>query len=1385
MPLNIATTRDRLQKFEFARLFIDELGWSNPKPRNPIKAKVKETPYTRTPIAQLAGVVVFEVTTGNGIPDAKARAAIQKHVAEEHVENLLIFLDPARTQSLWYWVKRESGKAHARDHLYVKGQPGDLFLSKLAAMVVDISELDAEGNIPVTEVAGRLKAALDVERVTKKFYGEFDTQRLAFVEHIQGINDDHQRRWYASVLMNRLMFIWFLQRKGFLDGADRDYLTNKLAASKKRGADNFYSVFLKSLFFEGFAQPEPARSPETRALLGKIRYLNGGLFLPHRVELRHGFPDKQRIKIPDVAFENIFALFSRYSWNLNDTPGGDDQEINPDVLGYIFEKYINQKEFGAYYTRHEMTGYLCERAIYKLVLNRVNKALNRRFATISDLLLNLDANLCRVLLFEILPSLRLLDPACGSGAFLVAAMKVLIAIYSAVIGKIQFLNDAELARWHEQTQAEHPSVLYFIKKQIITNNLFGVDIMEEGTEIARLRLFLALVASAQTEDQLEPLPNIDFNILAGNSLIGLLRVDPTKFDAGQAKNGGSQERMTLQHGSDLGFTVETKTAPTRAEKTTAFVVQQNAARFAAILEDKNKSIELYRIHAFQPGEKDGLTQEERLIALRSHIENVREQSYARLNQMLLDEFNALGIQFEQATWDDKKNDTGKPEKRRLRMSDIEALHPFHWGYEFDKVMADGGFDGIITNPPWETFKPQSKEFFDDYSDLVSKNKMTIKDFEKEQAKLLKISEIRDAWLAFLCRFPHVSAYFRSAAQFKNQIAIVKGKKAGTDINLYKLFLEQSFRLLRADGQCGVIIPGSITNDLGAKQLREMLFTETRLDSLVLLSNERYLFEGVHHDQQFCLILFTKGGKTETFAAAFRIDVREAVSPERLDSFLHSQSELLEIPVELVRRLAPDSYSIMDFKCQRDLQIADTMVKHPLLGAEISGKWSLELSNEFHMTGDSDLYLSTSGHNRLPLFEGKLIHQFTSGWGKPKYWLDEKKAAARLLNSRVRELRKLAKKEEAEFDETATIKLDYTQYRLAFRDVGPATNERSVIATVLPPKVFCPHTMSLEKVFHGIVLNGKVHPNHQTVATVERLFVCALMNSFVIDAWLRKSITKHVSFFYVYATPIPRLTLADAAFAPIVQRATQLICTAPEFDALAKEASTALKLPPAAVKGVTDAAARGRLRAELDGLIAHLYGLTESEFIHILSTFPLVAEGVKTATLAAFRELAPDPEEHTLRALIAAGETNTVEFKEAAAWNHFKKAKEESLRKHVAEAAAAFLNAAGGVLLIGVKDDGTILGVEEDMAAADPSKPNRDGYELFLRNFITGKLGADATHACQVTFPTTGDKTICRIAIPASPKPVFLDGDLIIRAGNQSKRLNAKEAIAYQKEHWPA
>jgi len=346
VTLNIKSTRDHLQTLDYKTLFIEDLGWSRPSLLKPITVPIHNTTYTLGEIAELAGVTVFEVQTSaaNGkIPDANTRKAIHKEISRSYLENLLIFLDADNTQSLWYWVKRDGTKQYPREHLYAKGQPGDLSLGKLEAMVFDIGDFAETGKISVLEVASRLKEALDVERVTKRFYEDYEAEHLRFLNYIEGIDDEVDRRWYASILLNRLMFIYFLQRKRFIDNSNLNYLQNKLAESRKRGPDRYYSEFLNLLFFEGFAKPENERSEAARQMLGTIVYLNGGLFLIHPIEKR--WPS---IRIPDVAFENLLSLFARYSWNLDDTPGGEDNEISPHILGYIFEKYINQKSLNIY-----------------------------------------------------------------------------------------------------------------------------------------------------------------------------------------------------------------------------------------------------------------------------------------------------------------------------------------------------------------------------------------------------------------------------------------------------------------------------------------------------------------------------------------------------------------------------------------------------------------------------------------------------------------------------------------------------------------------------------------------------------------------------------------------------------------------------------------------------------------------------------------------------------------------------------------------------------------------------------------------------------------------------------------------------------------------------
>lgn len=1146
MSISFQRIRDHLGRFDFQRLFIDELGWSQPASKTAAGMKIASADLQRRQIAQLAGVVAIEITAGDGrIPDAKTRLAAYREITKLHHENLLIFVDQARTQSVWYWVKREDGKLRPRDHFYFKGQPGDLFIGKLSGMVFDLGELDESGNVPVVEVAARLRKALDVERVTKQFYRDYQEQHLAFLELIQGVADEHDRRWYASVLLNRLMFIYFLQRKGFIDyknptarDGNQSYLQDKLAQSKAQGRNQYFTRFLRTLFFEGFAKPEDKRSGEAKKLLGSIRYLNGGLFLPHKVE-----QDCPKLDVPDKAFDNLFALFERYSWNLNDTPGERDDEIRPDVLGYIFEKYINQKAFGAYYTRTEITEYLCEQTIHRLILDAINTpgipgmTPARHFDSVSDLLMNLDANLCRRLLLEVLPGLSLLDPACGSGAFLVAAMRTLINVYSAVIGKIKFLTDTTLTDWLKKREREHRSLAYFIKKTIITENLYGVDLMEEASEIARLRLFLSLVASAESVDQLEPLPNIDFNILAGNSLIGLMRVDDKEFE----------KRLSGQ------------------------LFRQTSYR--QIVEEKNRLIENFRHTA---------TYADDLTALRDTIDERKRAARDVLDDLLLAEFEHLGIQYEQATWDAKNNRPGKPIKRPLRLDDIQALRPFHWGYEFDEILNQrGGFDAIITNPPWEIFKPNSKEFFEDHSELVTKKKMTIHDFEKEQAKLLRDGEIRKAWLEYLSSYPFVSAYYRSAPQFRNQISIVNGKKAGSDINTYKLFLEQCFNLLRDGGQCGIVIPSGIYTDLGAKQLRTLLFEQTQVTGLFGIENRRMVFENVDCRFKFVVLTFAKGGRTQLFPAAFmRHDVAE------LDRFPAQGS--IDISVDLVRRLSPDSLSVMEFKNDLDVRIAEKMLRFPLLGQKVEGAWSVTLYREFDMTNDSHLFRTSPGKGRLPLYEGKMIWQFDHRFAEPRYWVDEKEGRAALLGRTP----------------DRGQKLDYQAYRLGFRDVAANTNERSAIATIVPKGHFVGNTLPV----HMPSADGA--PDN-----VQLLALAAAFDSFVFDWMIRQKITNHLNMFYVYQMPCPRLTSKDGAFAPIVERAARLICTTLEFDDLAREVG--LKSHK---QGATDPAERARLRAELDGLIAHLYGLTEEEFAYILTTFPLVAPDVKDAALRACRDV---------------------------------------------------------------------------------------------------------------------------------------------------------------------
>ena len=762
MTLDFARARPLLQSGDLARLFREELGWE--PSRQKLTLRAAEQDHTLTAFAEKRGFTAWLcVAPDGGLPDHATRLKIERKLTETNFEHLIVFTTPDRARQSWMWVRRETGKPLAvRTHEFFRAQPGDSLLQKLDSLYVSFAE--EEAGIAIVQMGGKARAAFDLERVTKAFYRDFDTHRKAFLTFIDGIGEVADREWYASVMLNRLMFVYFIQKKGFLDG-DRDYLRHRLQRSQQeKGKDKFYTFyryFLLRLFHEGFGRRRQDRAPDLEKLLGNIPYLNGGLFDVHELEKpeRYG----EAIQISDKAFERVFDYFDAYQWHLDERPLRNDKEINPDVLGYIFEKYINQKQMGAYYTKEDITEYISkntvlpflfdaartrckvafenpdgptvwdllrenpDRYIYPAVRHGTDKKLppdiaagldttkpnlierrqtwnkpapadyalpteiwrevvarrqrceevRRKLAAgevraVNDFItLNLDLRQfaqdviqsCEgpdllMALWHAITTITVLDPTGGSGAFVFAALNILDPLYEACLDRME----AFLAEWGEAGRKAHPNyhkkfteVLarvnahpnrrYFVLKSIILNNLYAVDIMEEAVEICKLRLFLKLAAQVEpdaTKDNLgiEPLPDVDFNIRAGNTLVGYATYEEVKRAVTSALDFDDAMGKIAVKAGDL---------------------QQTFDKFRQLQTEGDGSVPAAHKQELQ----------KRLKALEDE-----------LNRHLAGEYGVkVSDKVAYAKW-------------------VKSHQPFHWFIQFYGILNGGGFDVIIGNPPY-------------------------------------------------------------------------------------------------------------------------------------------------------------------------------------------------------------------------------------------------------------------------------------------------------------------------------------------------------------------------------------------------------------------------------------------------------------------------------------------------------------------------------------------------------------------------------------------------------------------------------------------------------------------------------------------------------------
>ncbi|EFO8894713.1 class I SAM-dependent DNA methyltransferase, partial [Campylobacter jejuni] len=740
---------------------------------------------------------------------------------------------------------------------------------------------------------------------------------------------------------------------------------------------------------------------------------------------------------------------------------------------------------------------------------------------------------------------KILDNACGSGHFLVG---VLNAITHIVLSDFDHFTNLK-----ELYEEEKENILNYIKdfvqdyevdesdilkRLLLKRIIYGVDLNPFSIELTKLSLWIDSFIFGT------PLSFIEHHIKCGNALIN--------------SNLSDFKDLIKQNSSNL-FTNSI---------TQEFEILQEVFEKLDNLKDTN---------------------EEQIKQSKQIYQNEITPKLNKLNLYLnyintLHFVNKEELQILKALSQDDIQNLSQNEQAKAIISKYQKeFNFFNYELEFPEITENQvfkGFDIIIGNPPWDKTKFSDSDFFpqykSDYRSLIASKKKEIQD------NLLAKDYIKQNYEKQKAYINDLNEYYKKAYPLN---------KGSGDGNLFRLFVEKNLSLLKQDGNLAYVLPSALMFEDGSLILRKEILENKTLEYFYSFENNKAIFIDVHRSYKFALMLIknTQANHTHKIKMMFyKTDINS----------LKNKDEILTLNLKDIKKLSPTHLALMELK---DKQALEILRKSYNAFQNLSFDY-IDFRRELDMTNDKDLFIEEFREGLLPLYEGKMIHQFNANFSQTTYFLEKAKLDEHLKSKELYRAKKATGKEL----NPKLIKYDREFFRLGYRKIASDTNERTLIASLLPKN--CGGADSTySNIPKQYVLKDDVIC--MDIVPYERiLFVLALFNSLVVDFIIRNMVQINVSKSYLERIPLPQPSDEEIQnneiYKTLAKNALLLQLYNDQnhhFDELKQEFSIKNEEIPKTKK------AYDILRAKNDLLVKELYGLSDDEFSYMISTFKVLNE----------------------------------------------------------------------------------------------------------------------------------------------------------------------------------